>query len=98
MASPGISVRPIVNLEMHDEFSEVFFDNVRVPKENLVGQLNKGWDMAKALLSFERIYLGSPRRAPMRSAGCACWPSAWAWRRSRSSPSATPAIAATWRI
>ena len=63
MASPGISVRPIVNLEMHDEFSEVFFDNVRVPKENLVGQLNKGWDMAKALLSFERIYLGSPRQS-----------------------------------
>jgi alkylation response protein AidB-like acyl-CoA dehydrogenase len=63
MASPGISVRPIINLEMHDEFSEVFFDNVRVPKENLVGQLNKGWDMAKALLSFERIYLGSPRQS-----------------------------------
>jgi alkylation response protein AidB-like acyl-CoA dehydrogenase len=48
---------------MHDEFSEVFFDNVRVPKANLVGQLNKGWDMAKALLSFERIYLGSPRQS-----------------------------------
>ena len=63
MASPGITVRPIVNLEMHDEFSEVFFDNVRVPKANLVGQLNKGWDMAKALLSFERIYLGSPRQS-----------------------------------
>ena len=63
MASPGISVRPIVNLEMHDEFCEVFFDEVRVPKENLVGQLNKGWDMAKALLSFERIYLGSPRQS-----------------------------------
>ncbi len=63
MATPGITVRPIINLEMHDEFSEVFFDNVKVPKENLVGQLNKGWDMAKALLSFERIYLGSPRQS-----------------------------------
>ncbi|MBY0338799.1 MAG: acyl-CoA dehydrogenase family protein [Acetobacteraceae bacterium] len=63
MATPGITVRPIINLEMHDEFCEVFFDNVRVPKENLVGQLNKGWDMAKALLSFERIYLGSPRQS-----------------------------------
>jgi alkylation response protein AidB-like acyl-CoA dehydrogenase len=63
MTSPGITVRPIVNLEMHDEFCEVFLDNVKVPKENLVGQLNKGWDMAKALLSFERIYLGSPRQS-----------------------------------
>jgi hypothetical protein len=63
MKTPGITVRPIINLEMHDEFCEVFFDNVRVPKENLVGQLNKGWDMAKALLGFERIFLGSPRQS-----------------------------------
>ncbi|MCS6891333.1 MAG: acyl-CoA dehydrogenase family protein [Rhodovarius sp.] len=63
MTSPGITVRPIINLEMHDEFCEVFFDNVRVPKENLVGEPNKGWEMAKALLSFERIYLGSPRQS-----------------------------------
>ncbi|MES2712492.1 MAG: acyl-CoA dehydrogenase family protein [Pseudomonadota bacterium] len=63
MTTPGITVKPIINLELHDEFSEVFFDNVRVPAENLVGQLNKGWDMAKALLSFERIYLGSPRQS-----------------------------------
>src|SRR3712207_521588 len=61
MSTPGITVRPIINIELHDEFCEVFFDNVRVPKENLVGQLNKGWDMAKALLGFERIFLGSPR-------------------------------------
>ena len=63
MRTPGITVRPIINLELHDEFCEVFFDNVRVPQENLVGQLNKGWDMAKALLSFERIFLGSPRQS-----------------------------------
>ena len=63
MKTPGITVRPIINLEMHDEFCEVFFDNVKVPKENLVGELNRGWDMAKALLSFERIYLGSPRQS-----------------------------------
>ncbi|MCK8783609.1 acyl-CoA dehydrogenase family protein [Roseomonas sp. NAR14] len=63
MDSPGITVRPIVNLDMHDEFCEVFFDNVRVPKDNLVGEPNKGWTMAKALLGFERIYLGSPRQS-----------------------------------
>jgi alkylation response protein AidB-like acyl-CoA dehydrogenase len=61
MATPGITVKPIINLEYHDEFCEVFFDNVRVPARNLVGTPNRGWDMAKALLSFERIYLGSPR-------------------------------------
>ena len=63
MATPGITVRPIVNIELHDEFCEVFFDNVRVPKENLVGQPNKGWDMAKALLGFERIFIGAPRQS-----------------------------------
>jgi hypothetical protein len=63
MTTPGITVKPIINLELHDEFCEVFFDNVRVPKEHLVGQLNKGWDMAKALLGFERIFLGSPRQS-----------------------------------
>ena len=61
MDSPGITVRPIVNLDQHDEFCEVFFDNVRVPKDNLVGEVNKGWTMAKALLDFERIAIGSPK-------------------------------------
>lgn len=63
MATPGITVRPIVNLELHDEFCEVFFDNVRVPAENLVGEVNRGWDMAKALLGFERIFIGAPRQS-----------------------------------
>jgi alkylation response protein AidB-like acyl-CoA dehydrogenase len=48
---------------MADEFCETFFDNVRVPKDNLVGQINKGWTMAKALLGFERIGSGSPRQS-----------------------------------
>ena len=61
--SPGVTIRPIINLELDDEFSEVFFDDVRVPKENIVGAVNQGWSMAKALLGFERIFLGSPRQA-----------------------------------
>ena len=61
--TPGITIRPIINLELDDEFSEVFFDNVRVPKENIVGEINQGWTMAKNLLGFERIFLGSPRQA-----------------------------------
>ncbi len=60
---PGVTVRPIVNLEMHDEFCEVFFDDVRVPADHLVGQVNQGWTMAKALLGFERIFLGSARQS-----------------------------------
>jgi alkylation response protein AidB-like acyl-CoA dehydrogenase len=63
MKTPGVTVRPIINLALHDEFCEVFFDHVRVPKENLVGELNDGWNMAKALLGFERIFLGSPRQS-----------------------------------
>ncbi len=60
--SPGITIRPIRNLAGHEEFCEVFFENVRVPQANLVGGLNRGWTVAKALLSFERVNIGSPRR------------------------------------
>jgi alkylation response protein AidB-like acyl-CoA dehydrogenase len=63
MDAPGVTVRPIVNLDLQDEFSEVFFESVRVPRGNLVGVVNEGWTMAKALLGFERIFLGSPRQA-----------------------------------
>lgn len=62
-SSPGITVRPIDNLAGNPEFAEVFLDNVRVPKENLVGELNKGWGVAKSLLSFERLFLGSPKQS-----------------------------------
>jgi len=57
--APGVTVRPFKNLAMHDEFCEIYFDNVRVPKDSLVGPINKGWGIAKALLGFERIFLGS---------------------------------------
>lgn len=60
--TPGITIRPIRNIAGHEEFCEVFFDNVRVPREALVGKLNEGWTVAKALLSFERLNIGSPRR------------------------------------
>ena len=51
---PGISVTPIELISGESEFCQTFFDNVRVPKENLVGELNKGWSVAKALLVHER--------------------------------------------
>lgn len=61
--SPGITVRPIKTLCMDEEFCEVFFDNVRVPKDSIVGPLNEGWKMAKTLLGFERIFVGSPAQS-----------------------------------
>jgi len=62
LETPGITIRPIRNIAGHDEFCEVFFDNVRVPRDTLVGDLNDGWTVAKALLGFERLNIGSPRR------------------------------------
>ncbi len=63
VTTPGIEVRPIVNLDRHDEFSEVFFNDVRIPADSIVGEVNRGWSIAKGLLSFERIFLGSPYMA-----------------------------------
>jgi alkylation response protein AidB-like acyl-CoA dehydrogenase len=62
MKTPGITLRPIVNLAGHGEFCQVFFDNVRVPRDALLGRLNDGWTVAKALLGYERLGIGSPRR------------------------------------
>lgn len=63
LKSPGITVRPIENIAGEREFCEVFFDQVRVPRDNLVGELNQGWTVAKALLGFERLFTGSPKHS-----------------------------------
>ncbi len=62
METSGITIRPIRNIAGHEEFSQVFFDDVRTPASNLVGELHKGWTVAKALLGFERLGIGSPGR------------------------------------
>ncbi|HTP76524.1 MAG TPA: acyl-CoA dehydrogenase family protein, partial [Rhizomicrobium sp.] len=54
MKSPGVTVRPIQTIDGSSEVNEVFFDDVKVPAENLVGKENKGWDYAKFLLGHER--------------------------------------------
>ncbi|MFY2941545.1 acyl-CoA dehydrogenase family protein [Achromobacter xylosoxidans] len=54
MASPGVQVRPIITLDGEHEVNEVFFSDVRVPVENLVGEENRGWTCAKYLLTYER--------------------------------------------
>jgi len=63
LATPGVTVRPIRNIAGDEEFCEVFLDQVRVPRANLVGELHQGWNIAKALLGFERIFGGSPKHA-----------------------------------
>ncbi|MEI8265354.1 MAG: acyl-CoA dehydrogenase family protein [Betaproteobacteria bacterium] len=63
MKSPGITVRPIVLLDGEPEVNEVWFDNVEVPVENLIGEENKGWTYAKHLLSHERTNIADVNRA-----------------------------------
>ncbi|NIJ58922.1 hypothetical protein FHS82_002777 [Pseudochelatococcus lubricantis] len=63
MRLPGITVRPIENLSGHPDFCEVFFDDVSVGIECILGEPDKGWAVARSLLGFERIWAGSPKRA-----------------------------------
>jgi alkylation response protein AidB-like acyl-CoA dehydrogenase len=65
MRQPGVTVRPIRNIAGHEELCEVFLDDVRTPRNNLVGELNDGWQIAKTLLGFERIWSGSPRQSTL---------------------------------
>jgi alkylation response protein AidB-like acyl-CoA dehydrogenase len=62
LETAGITIRPIRNLAGHEEFCQVYFDDVRIPRDALVGALNQGWSVAKALLAHERLNIGSPRR------------------------------------
>ena len=67
MDDPGITTTPITLISGESEFCQTFFDNVRVPKQNLVGELNRGWSVAKALLVHERKLMAelgsdSPRK------------------------------------
>ncbi|MDO8701837.1 MAG: acyl-CoA dehydrogenase family protein, partial [Undibacterium sp.] len=59
MKTPGITVRPIIMLDEDHEVNEVFFDNVKVPVQNLIGEENKGWTYAKYLLGHERTNIAA---------------------------------------
>mgnify|MGYP002720433043 FL=1 len=61
--SKGVTVRPIIMLDGGHEVNEVFFDNVEVPAENLIGEENKGWTYAKHLLSHERTNIADVNRS-----------------------------------
>ena len=58
MASEGVSTSPIKLISGKSPFCETFFDNVKVPKENLIGTINEGWSIAKYLLTHERQMIG----------------------------------------
>ncbi|PWF47704.1 acyl-CoA dehydrogenase family protein [Massilia glaciei] len=63
MHAPGVTVRPIIMLDEDHEVNEVFFDNVKVPVANLIGQENKGWTYAKYLLGHERTGIAAVGRS-----------------------------------
>ncbi|MBI2936469.1 MAG: acyl-CoA dehydrogenase family protein [Chloroflexi bacterium] len=63
MKSPGITVRPIIDMAGEHVINQIFFDGVRVPKRNMVGEKNRGWYVGAALLDFERSGVGQPARA-----------------------------------
>lgn len=62
MSTPGIEVRPLLLMSGNSTFGEVFFTDVKVPKENLVGGLTEGWTIAKRLMQFERSGIGARKQ------------------------------------
>jgi alkylation response protein AidB-like acyl-CoA dehydrogenase len=58
MRSPGITVRPLVNMAGSHEFNEVFFEDLRIPRNQLVGDMNRGWYVGMATMDFERSAIG----------------------------------------
>jgi alkylation response protein AidB-like acyl-CoA dehydrogenase len=63
MRTPGITIRPIINMAGVHHFNQVFFDNVRVPKKQVVGEVDRGWYVAVTLLDFERSGVEYPAQA-----------------------------------
>ena len=65
MHAPGVEIRPIHQIDGGKHFNEMFFTDVRIPKDWLLGDLNNGWNQATAMLMYERVAIG--HRSPARS-------------------------------
>ena len=59
MKAPGVEIRPINQIDGGTHFNEVFFTDVRIPKDWLLGELNNGWNQATAMLMYERVAIGT---------------------------------------
>jgi alkylation response protein AidB-like acyl-CoA dehydrogenase len=70
MRSPGVEVRPILLINGGSPFCETFFTDVKVPKDQLVGRVNGGWDIAKRLLQFERSSISAGGFGGTGGSGC----------------------------
>ncbi len=58
MKAPGVEIRPIHQIDGGSHFNEVFFTDVRIPKDWQIGELNTGWKLATAMLMYERVAIG----------------------------------------
>ena len=73
MKTPGITIRPLVNILGKADFNEVFFDNVRLPKENLLGEENRGWYIGTTTLDFERSMIATTTNLVLSVRDLADW-------------------------
>jgi alkylation response protein AidB-like acyl-CoA dehydrogenase len=76
MDAPGITIRPLINMAGHHGFNQVFFDKVRIPRDYLVGEMNRGWYMLAVSLDFERTSISGVARTQ------GLWDSIVRWARS----------------
>jgi alkylation response protein AidB-like acyl-CoA dehydrogenase len=67
MRAPGVEIRPLRQITGDADFNEIFFTDVRIPRDWLVGELNRGWNVAVAMLMYERVALGAGGTGPMAS-------------------------------
>jgi alkylation response protein AidB-like acyl-CoA dehydrogenase len=73
LKTPGVSVRPLINIQDRHEFNQVFFEDVRVPRRNLVGPENGGWYVGMTLLDFERSSIGAVAASRRMLEDLACY-------------------------
>src|ERR1700754_4392996 len=62
MHAPGVTVRPLKDMSGRAPFNEVYFDDVRIPDDAVIGEVNRGWQAAGTMLGHERVSIGAPRR------------------------------------